>query len=112
MKMGRMKKDGWVKKVLNIFECQVEMRAVTRPGEKTVTSGMRKRRMPVFCANIKTNEMKKRDNFPVRVKREAKKRRRNLLERSLSPGKTLHGPVLRALARPMLAVKMDDASVT
>ena len=32
MKMGRMKKEGWIRKVLSIFVCQVETRAVTRPG--------------------------------------------------------------------------------
>jgi len=32
VKMGRMKKEGWIRKVLSIFVCQVETRAVTRPG--------------------------------------------------------------------------------
>ena len=32
VKMGRMKKEGWIRKGLNILECQIEMRAVKRPG--------------------------------------------------------------------------------
>ena len=35
MKMGRMKKEGWIRKVLSIFECQVETRAMKRPGNST-----------------------------------------------------------------------------
>ena len=35
VKMGRMKKEGWIRKVLSIFECQVETRPVTRPGNSS-----------------------------------------------------------------------------
>ena len=33
--MGRMKKEGWIRKVLSILECHVEMRAMMRPGNRT-----------------------------------------------------------------------------
>ena len=35
VKMGRMKKDGWLKKVFSILECQVEIRPMMRPGSDT-----------------------------------------------------------------------------
>ena len=35
VRMGRMKKEGWVRKVLSIFECQVEMIAVISPGNSS-----------------------------------------------------------------------------
>ena len=70
--------------------------------------------MIVFCAglHVKIYEMIKRPNLAVRLNREAKKRRRNLPERSPSPGKTLAGPVFKAFAKPKLAVKMEVANVT
>ena len=46
-------------------------------------------------------------NFPVRVRREAKKRRKVLLEMDPSPGRILQGPVFRAFAKPMLEVRME-----
>ena len=36
--MGKMMKDGWFKKVLSILVCHVEIRAVRRPGERTVNT--------------------------------------------------------------------------
>ena len=42
VKMGRMKKEGWVRKVLSIFECQVETRAVMRPGNSTARADRKK----------------------------------------------------------------------
>ena len=35
VKMGRMKKEGWLKKVLSILECQLETRPTMRPGSDT-----------------------------------------------------------------------------
>ena len=35
VKMDKMKKEGWVRKVLSIFECQVETRPVMRPGNSS-----------------------------------------------------------------------------
>ena len=35
VKMGRMKKEGCLKKVFSILECQVETRAMMRPGSST-----------------------------------------------------------------------------
>jgi len=35
VKMGRMKKEGWVRKVFSILECQVETRPAMRPGNST-----------------------------------------------------------------------------
>ena len=106
--MGRAKKEGWVRKVLGIFECQVETRAMMRPGNRT-TAKVRKnvrRRLPpkAACIDIMIN-------FPIRVRREAKMRRRNLQERRLPSGRILQGPVFRAFAKPKLAVKRDVAYV-
>ena len=39
-------------------------------------------------------------------------RMKNLLEKSLVPGKILQGPVFKAFDKPKVAVKMDDAKVT
>ena len=107
--MGRTKMDGWVRKVLSTFECQVEIRAMMRPGNRT-TANMRKnvrRRLPLAVASNGTII-----NFPSRVRREAKMRRRNLQERRPPSGRILHGPVFKALAKPKLAVKMDVVYVT
>ena len=102
--MGRTKMDGWVRKGLSIFECQVETRAVMRPGNRT-TANVRKnvrRRLPprAACIGIMIN-------FPTRVRREAKMRRRNLQERRPPSGRILQGPVFKALAKPKLAAKRD-----
>ena len=40
VKMGRMKKEGWAKKVFSILECQVETRAVSRPVNSTARTDM------------------------------------------------------------------------
>ena len=84
--MGRTKMDGWVRKVLSTFECQVKIRAMMRPGNRT-TANMRKnvrRRLPLAVASNGTII-----NFPSRVRREAKMRRRNLHERRLPTGRML-----------------------
>ena len=108
MNMGRTKMDGWVRKVLSTFECQVEIRAMMRPGNRT-TANMRKnvrKRLPLAVASNGTII-----NFPSRAKREAKMRRRNLQERRPPSGRILQGPVFRAFAKPKLAVKRDVAYV-
>ena len=93
--MGRMKKEGWVRKVLSIFECQVETRAVTRPGSSTTAQlKMKASKMLPFSSrvcSVITNST--RNNFPAKVRRLAKIRRRNLQERSPPSGKILLGPV-------------------
>ena len=43
----------------------------------------------------------------MRVRREAKKMRKVLLEMDPSPGRILQGPVFRAFAKPMLEVRME-----
>ena len=69
--MGRAKKEGWVRKVLGIFECQVETRAMMRPGNRT-TAKVRKNvrrgppygrilQGPVFKALAKPKLAAKRD---------------------------------------------------
>ena len=35
VKIGRMKKEGWLKKVFSILECQLETRPMMRPGSST-----------------------------------------------------------------------------
>ena len=107
--MGRTKKEGWVRKVFSIFECQVETRAMVSPGNST-TAKMRQNvssKLPPAVASNGTII-----NFPVKVRREEKARRRNLQERRPPSGKILQGPVFRALAKPKLAVKMDVVYVT
>ena len=102
--MGRTKKDGWVRKVLSIFECQVEMRAMVSPGNSTnakMRQNVRRRLRP------KEASIGIIINFPIRVRREANMRRRNLQERRPPSGSILQGPVFKALAKPKLAVKRD-----
>ena len=106
--MGRAKKDGCVRKVLGIFECQVETRAIMRPGSSTnakvrIATG---RGLPPTAASTTI-----RISFAIREKREAKMRRRNLQESRLPSGRILQGPVFRAFAKPKLAVKRDVAYV-
>ena len=112
--MGRMKKEGWIRKVLSIFECQVETRAVTRPGNSTTAKlKMNASKMPRFSSRVcSVINNSTRNNFPAKVRRVANMRRKNLQERSPPSGKILHGPVFRALAKPKLAVKRDVAYVT
>ena len=40
VKMGRMKKDGWLKKVFSILECQVDTRAMMGPGSNATGTDM------------------------------------------------------------------------
>ena len=106
--MGRAKKDGWVRKVLGIFECQVETRAIMRPGNSTTAKVRRaKGRRPSPTAASTTIRI----SFAIRAKREEKMRSRNLQERRLPSGRILQGPVFRAFAKPKLAVKRDVAYV-
>ena len=107
--MGRMKKEGWIRKVLTIFECQVETRAMIRPGNSTnakMRPNVSSMLPPAVASNGTIN------SFPSRVRREAKMRRRNLQERRPPSGRILQGPVFKALAKPKLAVNMDVVYVT
>ena len=42
VKTGTMKKEGYFKKVLNILECHVEIRAMMSPGEKGARRHMKR----------------------------------------------------------------------
>ena len=109
MNMGKMMKEGWVKKVLSILVCHVEIRAVRRPGKRTVNT-MRLNFNGTSSAlldDVTTSMRNMLANFPMRVRREAKKRRKVLLEMDPSPGRILQGPVFRAFAKPMLEVRME-----
>ena len=112
MKMGKMMKEGWVQKVLSILVCHVEIRAVRRPGKRTVNTmrfnfnfkGTSSAWLDDATAVMRWNMLY---NFPVRVRREAKKRRKVLLEMDPSPGRILQGPVFKAFAKPMLEVRTE-----
>ena len=108
MNMGKMMKEGWVQKVLSILVCHVEISAVRRPGKRTVNTI---RFMGTFSScqldEVTWAMRAMLVNFPVRVKREAKKRRKVLLEMDPSPGRILQGPVFRAFAKPMLEVRIE-----
>lgn len=126
-----------MRKVFSIFECQAETRVVMRPGNNTAAKEAKAvsfalwnlsvpdsshhlkfapelRRIdssrPSFSNSIVSSSTE--DHFPIKVRRMVKMRRRNLKERSLPSGMILQGPVFRALAKPMLAVKTDVAYVT
>ena len=53
MNVGRIKKGGWVIKVLRIFECHIETRAVMRPGKRT-TADVRKVVSPILLVAYST----------------------------------------------------------
>ena len=109
MKTGRMKKEGWWRKVLSILQCQTETRAVTRPGIRTVATG---RIIALLTSWLASKTRAAAAYLPRRVVRLAEKRRKNLEEKNPPSGRILHGPVHKALAKPKLAVRMDDAYVT
>ena len=111
MKMGKMMKEGWVQKVLSILVCHVEIRAVRRPGKRIVNTMMLnfkfKGTSSAWLDDLTVAIWNMLYNFPMRVRREAKKRRKVLLEMDPSPGRILQGPVFRAFAKPMLEVRME-----
>ena len=109
--MGKMMKDGWFKRVLSIFVCHVEIRAVRRPGKRTANT-MRlnlkfKGTSSAWLDDVTAAMRSMLTNFPMRVRREAKKRRKVLLDMDPSPGRILQGPVFRAFAKPMLEVRIE-----
>ena len=85
MKTGRMKKEGWWRNVFSIFQRQVETRAVTRPGISTVAMGKTMAMSFSPCARLEIKRTAIAQNFAMRVKKLAKKRRRNLQEKPSRP---------------------------
>ena len=99
-----------MKKVFSILECQVETRAMMRPGSSTAdtATGNIERPDPCGCDPTKQNVS---TIFPSSVVRLAQTRRRNLPESIPPSGKIRQGPVFKALDKPKLAVKRDVAKV-
>ena len=111
MKTGRMKKEGWWRKVFSILQCQVETRAVTRPGISTVAMG--KTMAMSFMSSrsrLKIKTAAIAQNFVTSVKKLAKNRRRNLQE--TPSGSILQGPVVKAFDKPKVADRKEIAYVT
>ena len=75
MKTGRMKKEGWGRKVLSILQCQTETRAVTRPGIRTVATG---RIIALLTSWLASKTRAAAAYLQRRVTRLAEKRRKNL----------------------------------
>ena len=110
--MGRMKREGWWRKVLSILQCQVEKRAVTRPGISTVKMGKIIAEVMFSRGPLSRKTKKAARYFPMRVKRLAEKMRKNLQEKSRPSGSILQGPILKAFDKPKPAVRKDVAYVT
>ena len=113
MKTGTMKKEGYFKNVLNILECHVETRATMSPGKRDARRAMQRTVCLSFVICVTAiPQMTALYTFPRRVMRLTTMRMKNLLEKSLVPGKILQGPVFKAFDKPKVAVKVDDAKVT
>ena len=114
VKTGTMKKEGYFKNVLNILECHVETRATMSPGKRDARRAMQ-RTVCLSFVKMGVTAIPQRTalyTFPMRVMRLTTMRMKNLLEKSLVPGKILQGPVFKAFDKPKVAVKVDDAKVT
>ena len=110
--MGRMKKEGWWRKVLTILQWQVETRAVTRPGISAVTMAKIIAEVMFSRGPLSMKTKAAARYFAMRVKRLAEKMRKNLQETSPPSGSILQGPVLKPFDKPKLAVRKDVAYVT
>ena len=116
MKVGSKRRDGWVRKVLKMPRCQEKKTALIIPGAveaRKATVGIMTKLLPVpFPSAIaQWKIITKKMAFPTSVKKQAKKSRRNRLDRyplrRPPTPRTLQGPTFRALAIPRLAVIIE-----
>ena len=110
VKVGKSKKDGWLRKVLKLPWCQVKQRAVISPGRETTMKSKIEKKMK-FVGLFSERYVKRNIDLPNRVKRHARKIRMKRIVRkplrrppSLS---TLQGPTFKTFAIPMLAEKIE-----
>ena len=74
VKVGKSKKDGWLRKVLKLPWCQVKQKAVISPGRETTMKSKIEKKMK-FVGLFSERYVKRNIDLPNRVKRHARKMR-------------------------------------
>lgn len=110
VKVGRRRKEGWARKVLNQPSCQTKQQAVIRPGKVTairLNIEMEMKSKGFFSARYVIRSMV----LLNRMKRQARKMRKKRIVRKplrWPPSfSTLQGPAFNTLAMPRLAEKIE-----